>query len=136
MVKEPDWDNPKLTIGDLYHPAMKIKDPDEAATYFSKMVNYVALQDKSRPRKTVEEHVKIQKSNLGYFAGYYDSETMARVNRLFECVHPIFGNTLPTAESAFRQGEQFAKGKIKAKAQPKGVPKGNPKPKRMLILED
>jgi hypothetical protein len=30
-------------------------------------------------------------SNVGYLSGYYDPDTMARVQRLFGVVHPVFG---------------------------------------------
>jgi hypothetical protein len=54
----------------------------------------------------------IQRSNLGYTAGYYDAETRERVERLFNCVHPIFGPIAekgqPTSDQAFRLGQQMA----------------------------
>jgi hypothetical protein len=92
------------TIGEMYHPAMKITDQAEADRYFEACVKHCMRFGKSR-----EEAESIQRSNLGYFAGYYDDETMARVNRLFRTTHPIFGGTTPTAEEAFQAGVKMAK---------------------------
>ena len=99
---------PKLiTIGEKYRPAMKITDADEAQRYFEKLVVHSMLHGNSR-----EEAEKIEKSNLGYFAGYYDNDTRKRVERLFFCVHPIFGAAskgIPTPEEAFELGKNFAR---------------------------
>lgn len=94
----------KITIGDKYHPAMKITDPKEAEEYFEACVQHTMLFGKSR-----EEAEKSERSNLGYFAGYYDNETARRVNLLFGAVHPIFGSMEPTPEEAFKMGQKLAK---------------------------
>jgi len=51
----------------------------------------------------------ITKSNLGYYAGYYDEETRIRVEKMFQCVHPVFGqytkNKL-TSEQVFEMGRR------------------------------
>lgn len=143
MIREPDWSNPKLTMGDIYSPAMAITDPSEAARYLEKIVDYVTLyggskKDREKPR---EEHIRIQKSNLGYYAGYFDAETMARVNNAFNCVHPIFGGTMPTAEEAFEAGRDTAErakrgAKLHRHEQPKDAPKRREKKVRNLILSD
>ena len=49
--------------------------------------------------------LEIAKINLGYFAGYYNSEIQQRVNKLFCTTHPIFGSTCPTSEEAFNMGK-------------------------------
>lgn len=93
----------QITIGEKYGPAMKITDQAEADVYFEKCVEHTMGHGKSR-----EEAERIERSNLGYYAGYYDSETRERVERLFRCSHPVFGsiaqNGPPTAEEAFRKG--------------------------------
>lgn len=52
--------------------------------------------------------IEIAKSNLGYFAGYYDDDTRRRIEKLFQCSHPIFGSIekmgTPTAEESFSAG--------------------------------
>lgn len=76
-----------LTYGERYRPAMDITDPEEARQWFEANVAWnMRVSGRSR-----EEAVLIEKGNLGYFAGYFDQETMARVHRVFGCCHPIFG---------------------------------------------
>lgn len=99
------------TFKDLLGPAMEITDQDEADRYFDALVRYnVEVWGKSP-----EESASIQRSNLGYYAGYYDSETRAPVERLFHCAHPVFGAVaergVPTAEEAFEAGRRLAAGK-------------------------
>jgi hypothetical protein len=75
------------TLGEKYHPAMKILDQHEADLWFDKCVEHTMTFGKSR-----EEAEAVEKSNIGYFAGYYDNETRLRVENLFRCSHPIFGS--------------------------------------------
>jgi len=93
----------RMTIGELYMPAMELETREEADAYFEKLVERCI-----RGGKTREEAEKIERSNLGYFAGYYSHETRQRVERLFSCAHPVFGsiddNGPPTATEAFRAG--------------------------------
>ena len=92
-----------ISIGDKYGPAMEINDQAEADIYFQACVEHCMIWEKSR-----EEAEKIERQNLGYFAGYYDHETMSRVNRLFCTTHPIFGNTILTPEQTFQAGWDLA----------------------------
>lgn len=78
----------KLTIREKYGPAMEITDRAEAEEYFKACVEH--MMD-NNPQMSQEEAIKIEKSNLGYFAGYCDQETRERVESLFNAVHPIFG---------------------------------------------
>ncbi len=101
-------DDQNYTIGELYRPAMQIKDAAEAREYFAELVRWHS----KKWGKTESESIATMKSNLGYFAGYYDSETRQRVETLFECSHPIFGsvaeNGTPSAETAFAKGVELA----------------------------
>ena len=107
--KPKKWDGKgpvprEVSIGDCYGPAMKIIDAAEAGKYYEKLVAHSMLFGNSRA-----EAESIEKQNLGYYAGYYDSETRARVEKLFCCAHPIFGAISqgePTAEEAFKMGEE------------------------------
>lgn len=95
----------KITYGEKYGPAMKITDPAEAKKYFEECVKHTMSFGKTR-----EEAEAIERSNLGYYAGYYDTETRKRVERLFDCAHPVFGKAekgVPTAEEAFKMGEKM-----------------------------
>jgi len=95
------------TIGEVYGPAMEIKDQAEADDYFEQLVQ----QSMEQHGKTREEAVAMNRSNLGYYAGYYDNETRERVERLFKCAHPIFGSIAvkgpPTPEQAFKMGQEM-----------------------------
>jgi hypothetical protein len=93
-----------ITIGDKYRPAMTITDQADADAYLARCVEHT-LRCVGGAREDAE---KIERDNLGYFAGYYNHETRARVERLFSCAHPIFGaiaaNGPPTADEALRKG--------------------------------
>lgn len=93
-----------MTIGELYDPAMEITDQAAADLYFQRLVS----QCMERFGKSRAEAIEIQKANLGYYAGYYDNETRERVERLFNCAHPVFGSIAksgpPTPEQAFNAG--------------------------------
>lgn len=97
-----------ITIGDKYRPAMEITDEFEAGRYFEQCVQH----DMECWGKSREEAEKVERANLGYFAGYYDNETRARVERLFRCAHPVFGaiakNGVPTPGAALAAGVKMA----------------------------
>jgi len=46
-------------------------------------------------------------TNVGYLAGYHDSETARRIWDWFECAHPVFGTYIPTPEEAFEAGQRL-----------------------------
>lgn len=77
----------EMTYGESLGPAMKITDPAEAQEYFCALVDR-NMRITGNNSAQAEEVVR---SNLGYYSGYYSRETMARVEKLFSCVHPIFG---------------------------------------------
>jgi hypothetical protein len=114
----PDFSK-KLNLDQAYGPAMKVTDPAEAKEYFETLVNLAMSEGQSR-----EEAEKIQKANLGYWSGYYDQKTMARVQRLFNCVHPIFGGVQGPSglEKSFTAEELIALGKKAGERAKKGLP--------------
>ena len=75
------------TIGEIYGPAMEIYEQDKANEYFESIV-LEHMENWGKTRKEAEDIVRI---NLGYYAGYYNIETMERINRLFRTAHPILG---------------------------------------------
>ena len=82
-MKLPD----KMTYREAYSPAMEITEQAEADTYFEALVDRQA-----RVFEVPHEQAKrVERSNLGYYAGYYSEETRRRVERLFRCQHPVFG---------------------------------------------
>lgn len=103
----------KLTYGEALGTAMSITDPEDAKQYFEAYVDFMVKHSSIKKREAIE----IAKSNLGYYAGYYDNETRERVERLFCCAHPVFGsiaaNGAPTPEQAYdigvKMGEKLRK---------------------------
>jgi len=71
---------------------MEITDQEDADQYSEAYVEYLRGCLSENPRDDGMTAEQLAKSNLGYFAGYYDSETQSRVNKLFKCCHPIFGS--------------------------------------------
>ena len=102
-----------LTIGETLGPAMEITDPLDAQQYLTDYVNHIQKHLDKEPRDDNMTAEDIAKANLGYFAGYYDTDTRIRVEKLFSCAHPIFGtikdNGVPTADQAFQAGKDMAK---------------------------
>lgn len=96
----------EITIGDKYGPAMEIQTQAEADEYFEVCVQHCMSHGRTR-----QEAESVERSNLGYFAGYCSHETRERVERLFRCAHPIFGSIAkhgaPTPEKAFEMGKQI-----------------------------
>lgn len=97
----------RITIGDKYGPAMEMTDQAEANAYFETCVTHTMGFGKSR-----EEAERVERGNLGYYAGYYSEETRTRVERLFKCAHPVFGAIAehgpPTLEEALTAGKRLA----------------------------
>lgn len=98
----------EISYGDKYDPAMSIQDQVTADAYFESCVQHtMKVGDKCR-----EEAERIERENLGYWAGYHGEETRRRVEKLFACAHPIFGSIeesgSPSSEEAFSLGRQWA----------------------------
>lgn len=93
---------------------MEIKTREEASEYLDRLI---AWHMDARPEATFEEAEKIEKDNLGYYAGYYEHEVRIRVEDLFQCKHPIFKAAkegLLTAQECFDAGVMAAmKAKLK-----------------------
>jgi len=93
----------QITLSEKYGAAMKITDQAEADDYFEKCVRHCMAFGKSRAEAEAQE-----RNNIGYWAGYEDSETRRRVETLFKCEHPVFGsiavNGPPTQQQAFEAG--------------------------------
>lgn len=99
-----------LTYAEALGPAMKITDPEDAKQYkddYIKFTQKIMDREGGESKSTAEEVVN---QNLGYYAGYYDNATRLRVEKLFQCSHPVFGsiekNGEPTPKEAFQTGFQ------------------------------
>lgn len=98
-----------MTIGEAFGPAMEMTDETEARRYFNALVDRqmrVFGHDRTQAEKDT-------RANLGYYAGYYDSETRSRVERLFACAYPVFGAISkvgsPTPEEALRMDQDMTR---------------------------
>ena len=74
-----------LTIREKYDRAMWIEDADTANAYFEACVQHTMAYG----GRTREQAIGIERQNLGYYAGYFDRATRARVERLFLCAHLV-----------------------------------------------
>ena len=77
-------------MGEVFNEALRLAktDSNEAKEFFKK---YVSLISK-RNHCSLDKATEIAKSNLGYFAGYYDEETCDIIYKTYQCSHPIFGD--------------------------------------------
>jgi hypothetical protein len=65
----------------------------------------------------IAEHYQLSKKearkrlleSIGYVTGYLSHEQADHVMELFDCEHPVFGRQHPTAEEAYRMGQEYAK---------------------------
>lgn len=118
-----------ITYGKKYDPAMRMTDQAEADAYFEVLVTHMMKFG----RKTREEAEEIERSNLGYYAGYYSDETRARVERLFKCAHPVFGaialNGPPTFAEAIQRGRLLGE-TVARRLNPMNVSDGYPQAHR------
>lgn len=84
-----------ITFGDISEAVSSIGTEKESAEFlelYSSVCNY-ALH------------------NIGYIAGYYGPDTMARIHKLFKAKHPIFGTkTDIKPDEAIEAGIRKAKG--------------------------
>ena len=97
------------TAAQIYGRAMEIRDQEEANRYLLEIVTMLVTEF----NRTPGDALLLARSNIGYFAGYYDNEARERVEKLFNCEHPIFGsiekNGPPTPEQAFQLGVELGK---------------------------
>lgn len=89
--------------GDLYGPAMRVESKEEADAYLNKLVQMQVAEGVHPDIAT-----KIIKANLGYYTGYLSHQERERVERLYDCAHPVFGSIkelgAPTTQEAFTLG--------------------------------
>ena len=119
MTKFNPENKETLTYGECLGPAMEITDPADANQYFDAYVKHIQKYLDKEPRDDNMTAADIAKTNLGYYAGYYDNDTRVRVEKLFTCSHPYFGsieqNGVPSAAEAFEMGTITAKNRRNGK---------------------
>jgi hypothetical protein len=98
------------TAGDIFDKALEIAktgDSDRCQKFLTTYVSYIISENGC----AIEEATRIAKNNLGYFAGYYNSEVYETINKAYGAVHPVFGqnpfNVSP--EDAYRMGLEHGK---------------------------
>ncbi len=96
-----------------FEAAIAIEDQDAADIMFEQLVQECIVENANMRR---DEAIETIKDNLGYFAGYYDNDTRARVERLYRCAHPVFGPIAttqpPSPDEALKLGMIASKGTI------------------------
>ena len=109
------------THREKYEPAMNLTEQANADAYFEELVEY----NMTFGHTTRERAEFIERQNLGYFAGYFDHETRLRVERLFHCEHPVFGDARKgelSPEAIFKLG--IEQGRKHADGEPTDLPVG------------
>lgn len=109
--KEPNLaPGASVTIGDKYGWAMHLAvtgTQEQADTYFLACVRHQESFGGTRA-----EAEKIEKANIGYYAGYYSSEDRAKAEAVYRCAHPVLGAIAerggPTPEEAVAAGLEAA----------------------------
>jgi hypothetical protein len=94
-----------ITIKEILEPAMKIKNKKEAVQYLTDYVEWY----KREYQATDGAAIIITKKNIGYYAGYYGWKKRQDVFKLFDAVHPFFGNKDPSNNEALELGRKLAK---------------------------
>ncbi len=99
----------KYTYGDILTPTKEVENREEAKIYFEAYVAYLAEhQANGEPGMQGYDPTAVASANIGYYSGYFDNETMSRVQDLFDVSHPVFGRSIPTAKEAFDTGVLLA----------------------------
>lgn len=77
------------TIGEVFDKALEIAKytPSNAKDFLDKYAHHI----ESVEGITYGEALDIAKSNLGYFAGYYDAKTCDLIYEVYCTEHPVFG---------------------------------------------
>lgn len=101
MVYEGQYLN---TVGEVFNKALEIAKytPSNAKDFLDKYTRHI----ESVEGITYGEALDRAKSNLGYFAGYYDKHTCDLIYDVYCTEHPIFGKNPfdVSPEDAFKAG--------------------------------
>jgi hypothetical protein len=82
----------------------KITTKEQAATLVNEEVAAIA----GHYQVSEEEARKKLLESIGYVTGYLSHEQADHVMELFDTEHPVFGRQHPTAEEAYRMGQEYA----------------------------
>lgn len=96
-------------MSEVFNEALHLAKTDsfEAKEFFKVYINWIAEYNHFSWDKATE----IAKSNLGYFAGYYNEEVCDIIYKTYQCSHPIFGDKpfSVSAEDAHKKGLEMGK---------------------------
>lgn len=88
-----------MNLTEVYGPAIDVKDEAGADEFFERLVTR-HMHETGHSREQAEA---IQRHNLGYYLGYFDTATRARLEPLFKCKHPIFGSIAENGPPSFAE---------------------------------
>jgi len=92
------------TMGEIFNEGLRLAETNtaDAERFFKAYVDCIMNENKI----SLEEAIKIAKSNFGYFAGYYPKNVVDLIYKTYECCHPIFGKNPydVSPEEAFNMG--------------------------------
>jgi hypothetical protein len=102
-----------MTYGETYGRAVEIAlhgSKEEAEEWFAALVERnVRLTGVTR-----DQAEYVERTNIGYWAGYYDESARRAVASVYGAIHPIFGNDFaPSADKALEAGKRAAMGEFK-----------------------
>ncbi len=93
------------TIGEVYGPAMKITDQDEADIYFEQLVTDAIINSPGISHQAAKDQ---ELANLKFYAGHCDDETCQRVVQLFFHLKPSLTRTQKKINKAFESAAVLA----------------------------
>lgn len=102
----------EFNVSDPLEPAMRINNQEDADQYLKQYEELIRYEQEQYP-ETVHNKapIEVARHNLGYYAGYYGNEVRERVEKLFNCEHPIFGKISekgpPSFEEALMLGQKL-----------------------------
>lgn len=92
------------TMGEVFDEALNIAKytPHKAKDFLDKYARHIS----EVANVSYDDAVKGAKNNLGYFAGYYDSQTCDLIYNTYVTEHPVFGKKPygVSPEDAFKAG--------------------------------
>tara|TARA_Y100000310_G_C20229595_1_gene599589 strand:+ start:133 stop:525 length:393 start_codon:yes stop_codon:yes gene_type:complete len=99
-----------------YEEAVQVTDQLKADECFKELVDELEKRMVENVGELFEQRSEAEdmvRKNLAYFAGYYSSEVRRMVEKLYDCVHPVFGSIEekgePTARQSFNLGRLLQK---------------------------
>lgn len=79
------------TMGEIFSLANSLAKEGVKSKCEDFLIAYAtSILDANESVTNYEDALKIAKSNLGYFAGYFNSTTYELVNKTYGAIHPIF----------------------------------------------